>query len=324
VETLEALDPNAETFALDIITLTESVLENPNVILFRQTDKIKDNLMAEMKAKGASYEERMEALEKVEHPKPLRDFIYETFNAFSKYHPWVGGENIKPKSVARDMYEKCMSFPDYVTDLGLARSEGVLLRYLSQVYKTVVQTVPETYWTEELEDIKSFLLTAVERTDSSLLDEWEQMMSGERNFVPRRRSDPEPDKTRTVDIAADFKKLSARIRGELYMLQRSLSVRNFERAENEVRQDTDDPWTKERFAEALAPYFELYDGIDLTPRARTADRTFIRETGKRQWEVTQKIADPNGDEDWAIFGFVDLTETGAEDAPLVTLRRIGT
>jgi len=150
------------------------------------------------------------------------------------------------------------------------------------------------------------------------------MMSGDRTIVPRPRTDASEAPKRAPDIAADFKKLSARIRGELYMLQRSLASRNYVQAETEVRQDPDDAWTKERFADAMAPYYEMYKDIDLTPRARTVDRTFIRETGKRQWEVTQRIVDPSGEEDWALFGTVDLTETIPEDAPLVQLRRIGT
>jgi superfamily II RNA helicase len=324
VETLEALDPEADTYSLDMMSLVESVLENPDVILYRQVDRIKDELMSEMRSQGASYEERMEALEKVEHPKPLRDFIYDTFNAFATYHPWVEGENIRPKTVAREIYEKCMSFSDYVSDLGIARSEGVLLRYLSQAYKTASQSVPESFWTEEFEDILNFLLTAIERTDTSLLDEWEKMMSGDADFIPRKRHDANEDKPRLPDLAKDLKKLSARVRGELHMLQRSLATKNFEQAESEVRQNESDLWTKERFAEAMAPYFEQYRTIDLTPAARTNDRTIIREVDKRIFEVVQKIVDPNRDEDFAIFGYVDLTEPIAEDAPLVTIRRIGT
>jgi hypothetical protein len=217
-----------------------------------------------------------------------------------------------------------MSFSDYVSDLGIARSEGVLLRYLSQAYKTASQSVPESFWTEEFEDILNFLLTAIERTDTSLLDEWEKMMSGDADFIPRKRHDANEDKPRLPDLAKDLKKLSARVRGELHMLQRSLATKNFEQAESEVRQNESDLWTKERFAEAMAPYFEQYRTIDLTPAARTNDRTIIREVDKRIFEVVQKIVDPNRDEDFAIFGYVDLTEPIAEDAPLVTIRRIGT
>ncbi len=323
VETLDSLDPEAETYSLDIMSLVESVLENPDVILYRQIDRLKDELMAKMKAEGSSYEERMEALEKVEHPKPLRDFIYETFNVFATYHPWVKGENIKPKTVARDIYEKCMSFSDYVSDLGVARSEGVLLRYLSQAYKAASQSVPKSYWTIEFEDILTFILTVIERTDTSLLDEWEKMMSGDRDFVPHVRPEVETDKPRTIDLSKDFKKLSARVRGELYMLQRSLSSRNYEQAETEVFQDPSDPWTKERFAQAMEPYFEQYRTIDLSPKTRTTDRTFIKETKARFFEVVQKIADPNGDDEFAIFGYIDFIQERQEDAPLVTLVRIG-
>ncbi|MCU0665450.1 MAG: DUF3516 domain-containing protein, partial [Myxococcota bacterium] len=141
VEALEIFDPQAEDYPLDVLTLVESVLEDPTPVLLRQKDKIKDELIARLKAEGVEYEERMAALEKVVHPRPKAEVIYEAFNAFAVHHPWVGTDNIKPKAVARELYELCYGFGDYVRHLGIARSEGVLLRYLSQSYKTLVQNV---------------------------------------------------------------------------------------------------------------------------------------------------------------------------------------
>src|SRR5260221_11465729 len=123
VETIDLLDATSETYALDVLSLVESILEQPKVVLFAQLDRLKTERMSQLKAEGVEYEQRIEELDKLEWPKPLADFIYETFNAFAQRHPWVGQENIRPKSIARDLVEKFCSFHDYVRDYGLARSE---------------------------------------------------------------------------------------------------------------------------------------------------------------------------------------------------------
>ena len=143
LETIPLLDPDSPTYALDLLTLVESILENPELILRRQLDRIKDRAVAEMKADGMEYDQRMEELEKLEYPKPLRDFVYDTFNAFADRHPWVGEENIRPKSIAREMFETYKSFAEYVLEYDLERSEGLLLRHLNSVYKVLSQTVPD-------------------------------------------------------------------------------------------------------------------------------------------------------------------------------------
>ena len=323
VETLDLLEPESDTLSPDMLTLVESVLENPNAILFRQIDRIKDQLVAEMKAEGVPYDERMERLEKVEHPKPLREFIYDTFNDFAKFHPWVGGENIKPKSIVREMFEKCMSFNDYVRDLGIARSEGVLLRYISSAYKTAVQTIPESYRIEPFDEILAFLSTNIRQTDSSLIDEWEQMMSTESRKPTPTRTETKREEPKPIDLAADMKQLSARVRNELYLFQRCLADRDYEQALTRIRRTEDREWTEERLRAEMSSYFELYDFIDLTPRARRPDGTFIRKIDDRVFEVAQKIIGPEGEDEFAVMGFVDLTEESFPDGPLVALDRIG-
>jgi hypothetical protein len=136
-ETLALLDPESETHALDLLSLVESILENPELILRKQLDKLKDEKVAEMKAEGKDYDQRMAELEKMEHPKPLREFTYMTFNAFAERHPWVGEQNIRPKSIAREMFEGFRSFSDYVQEYDLERAEGLLLRHLHSVYKVL-------------------------------------------------------------------------------------------------------------------------------------------------------------------------------------------
>ena len=174
-ETIPLLDPQSDTHALDLLTLVESIVENPELVLRRQLDKVKDRAVAEWKAAGVEYDERMERLEKLEYPKPLRDFVYSTFNAFAERHPWVGEENIKPKSIAREMFEGFRSFADYVQEYDLERAEGLLLRHLNSVYKVLSQTVPDSEKTDAVLEMELYLRELLRGVDSSLLDEWEKM-----------------------------------------------------------------------------------------------------------------------------------------------------
>src|SRR5262249_39966649 len=186
VETLGLLDRESEEYPLQVLTLVESILENPELILLKQLDRLKTEKLAELKAAGVEYEERMAELEKLEYPKPHREFIYGTFNAFAAKHPWVGAENIRPKSVAREMYEKFLSFAEYVREYDLERAEGLVLRYLSDVYKALSQSVPDLAKDEGAEEILAYFGASVRQVDSSLLDEWERMQHPETPIPPRR------------------------------------------------------------------------------------------------------------------------------------------
>ena len=130
-----------------------------------------------------------------EHPKPtLAEFVYETFNAFAREHPWAKTDNVRPKSVAREMVERFMDFNEYVREYELGRAEGTLLRYLSDAYKTLVQGVPAPAQTPEGDEIEVFLRAMVRSIDSSLVDEWErdpappEKPRGMRLRRPRRRA----------------------------------------------------------------------------------------------------------------------------------------
>src|SRR5207247_5067507 len=124
---------------------------------------------------GIEYDERIEELEKLEYPKPNREFIYSTFNAFADKHPWVGQENIRPKSIAREMFESFRSFSDYIRDYDLQRAESLLLRHLNSVYKVLVQTVPAPAKNDAVRQMELYFGTLIREVDSSLLDEWEKM-----------------------------------------------------------------------------------------------------------------------------------------------------
>jgi hypothetical protein len=320
VDTLTLLDPTSESYALDVLSLVEAVLENPRPVLFAQLDKLKGETIEALKAQGMEYEQRMEELEKLEWPKPNRDFIYNSFNAFAERHPWVGEENIAPKSVAREILERFCSFHDYVRDLGLQRFEGVLLRYLSEAYRALNQSVPERFRSEAVEDLTATLGGVVRTVDSSLLEEWEEMR------VPTvvASAMAAPKKPRSPD--ADPRAFSARIRAELHRLLGALARHDYEQAQAALRDGESAAWTSERLTAEVAPYFAEHKEIVVTPLARSPRNTTLVSIAPHIWEAQQKIVDPAGDEDFAIHVRIDVTEPlapGQENAPLIELVRIG-
>jgi superfamily II RNA helicase len=319
LDTLPKIPADRETYALDVLSMVESILENPDVVLWKQLDRAKGLAVAEMKAKGMEYDERMAELEKVEYPKPNRDFVYATFNEFAAKHPWVGTENIRPKSIAREMVEKFMTFGDYVREYELQRSEGLLLRYLSETYKTLVQTVPEAYRDEALLDVIAFLRATVRGVDSSLIDEWERLRDAA--YLPAPTADPRAA-LGPPPVWADPRAFAARIRNELHALLVALARKDWEAALAALAPGSD--WTAPRLEAELAPYFAAHPRIDTTPAARRPDNTFVKETAPRTWQAIQRIVDEAGEVDWMIECALELAGPFDPDRPLLTLVRIGT
>ncbi|MDR1011661.1 MAG: DUF3516 domain-containing protein [Opitutaceae bacterium] len=175
LDTLPKLDRESPDYAFDVLTLCEAIVENPDTILRRQLDRVKDDELARMKAAGIPYDERMAKLDALEYPKPLREFLYDTFNAFAAAHPWVENENVRPKSIAREMYERYQSFSEYVREYGIERGEGLLLRHLSQVCKVLAQTVPDAAKTGDVLEMETYFRELIRGIDNSLLEEWERM-----------------------------------------------------------------------------------------------------------------------------------------------------
>jgi hypothetical protein len=324
LDSLPRIDPARETYALDVLTQVESILEDPDVVLWKQLDRARGEAVARMKAEGKEYDERMAELEKVEYPKPNADFVYSTFNEFAARHPWVGRENIRPKSVAREMLERAMSFNDYVREYELQRSEGVLLRYLAEAYKTLVQTVPEGYRDEALDDAIAFLRTTVRGVDSSLVDEWERMRDGAAAPALPGPAVAPPTPALPFDPAANPRAFAARVRAELHRLLGALARRSHEEAAAAVAPVPGAEWTPKRIEEAMAPYWAEHARIDVTPAARRPHNTFLEEVGPRRWKAVQRIVDEEGEVDWMVECVVDLTGPRDPDAPLVELVRIGT
>jgi superfamily II RNA helicase len=315
VEGVESLDRDAPDYVLDVLSLAEAILENPRVVLQAQISRAKTDLVNRLKAEGVPYEDRMQRLEEVTHPKPGAEFIYTTFHSFCETHPWVGDQNIHPKSIAREMYEGYRDFVGYVREYSLARSEGVLLRYLSQVHNTLVKSVPVTAKTEGVFDAIAFLRTTIARVDSSLVEAWEDLQAPE---DPAR-----PAPARVFDLAGEPRLLAARVRSELHAVVRALARGDYESAVAGLCDDPDDPWDSERIAHALAPFLEEYGELLFTPAARQAHRTHLSATAPRRWDVFQGLLDPEDDGLWALHGEIDLTGERDPDGAIVRLRRIG-
>lgn len=311
VETLPLLDVATASYALDVLSLVEAVLEHPKQVLYAQERRAKDDLVAKLKAEGVEYEERMAELERVTYPKPNAEFIYDTFNSYARKHPWLDADNIRPKSIVREMYEGFASFSEYIKRYGLPGAEGVLLRYLSEVYKTLVQSVPASHYTDELTDVVSFLRVTVQRVDNTLVQEWESLLTPTLSDA----GEPAP----AYDLAHDDKALRACIRADLHLLVKALHERDYVEAASLVRGTGDEPWGEERFERALAPFYAEHESIVFDQRARRSDKTIISEREPRLYHVQQILVDESEDNTWFIEGEVDARAGINRDEPLLLL-----
>jgi superfamily II RNA helicase len=324
LDTIPLVDPQAPDFPLVLLTLVESILEDPDIILRKQLDKLKTQKMAEMKMAGIQYDERMEELEKLEYPKPNREFIYSTFNAFADKHPWVGQENIHPKSIAREMFENFRSFSDYIRDYELQRAEGVLLRHLNSVYKVLSQTVPDAVKNDAVKEMELYLRTMIGQVDSSLLDEWEKMRNPK--YQRAEIAEVRPPGAE-ADITRDVKAFTASIRNRIFTFLRGLVIGDFAEAIAHLDSPNDvdgQPWTPERIQKALDDYYVEHERICLDPNARNARHTYvIPSEDKKTWRVQQMLVDPEEHNDWVAEFAVDLAESRKSNEPRLALRRIG-
>ncbi|TLF79442.1 DEAD/DEAH box helicase [Nocardia cyriacigeorgica] len=295
----ELLDDQSPTYTLDVISLIESTLEDPRQLLMAQQHKARGEAVAEMKADGIDYDERMELLEEVTWPKPLAELIEPAFETYRAGHPWVSEFAPSPKSVVREMVERLMTFAELISHYELARSEGVVLRYLADAYRALRRTVPESARTEELDDITEWLGELIRQVDSSLLDEWEQLTN------PGAETDAE----QLAFGAETIRPISANERA-FRVLVRNAMFRRVELAALRNWQALEDLGTGPDWETELAPYFAEYDTIGTGPDAR-GPQMFRVETRPGFWQVRQTLDDPAGDHGWAIVGVVDLAESDA-------------
>jgi hypothetical protein len=350
LDTIPLVDPQQPDYALILLTLVESILEDPDIILRKQLDRVKDEKMAEMKMEGIEYDQRMEELEKLEYPKPNQEFIYSTFNAFADRHPWVGQENIRPKSIAREMFESFRSFSDYIRDYELQRAEGVLLRHLNRVYKVLAQNVPDAAKNDQIREMELYLGSMIRQVDSSLLDEWEKMRDPNFQRAETKEVRPPGAEEAAQDITRDTKAFTAAIRNRIFIFLRGLVIADYEAAlaslsEGRVPRDPKidsavqsqglaelappkdadgQPWTAERLRAALEAYELEHERICLDPNARNARHTYVVPSDdKKSWRIQQMLVDPEEANDWVAEFEVDLAQSRTLGEPFLQLRRIG-
>ncbi|HVU35201.1 MAG TPA: DUF3516 domain-containing protein, partial [Opitutaceae bacterium] len=321
IDTLPQLNRESPDYPLDVLTLCEAIVEDPDVILRRQLDKLKTDKLEEMRAAGIPYEERMQKLEEMEHPKPLREFLYDTFNAFAAAHPWVDQENVRPKSIAREMFERYLSFSEYIREYGLQRSEGLLLRHLSQVWKVLAQTVPATAKTEEVAEMEEYFRELIRGIDSSLLEEWERLRNPE--YVAAESTD-KPARPSTFDITRDAVAFRRLIRTTIFGFLQDVAAREWESAAGRLlgagAAGSDEANTPEgrRIETAFKRYFEARERFRLDPEGRSAVNTHWDEDAEAGvWRIAQVLIDSEGGNDWEARFVVSLPESRAENRAAV-------
>jgi superfamily II RNA helicase len=295
---IELLDRDSPSYALDVVSVIEATLENPRPVIGAQQFKARGEAVAQMKADGLDYDERMERLEEVTHPRPLADLLETAYNLYRRGHPWVADFELAPKSVARDMYERAMSFTEDVGFYGLARTEGMVLRYLADAFKALRQTVPEEARTEELADLIEWLGELVRQVDSSLLDEWERLREPAGILDGRARPADEGPPAVTANPRA-FRVL---VRNALF---RRVELAARRRWDELGALDGEAGWDADAWADVLEPYFDEHDQIGTGPDARGPALLIIDEQ-PGHWLVRQIFDDPAGDHDWGFSARIDL------------------
>ena len=310
---LELLDREAPEYPLDVVSVIEATLEDPRQIVSEQRKKARGEAVNAMKAEGIEYEERMQLLEDVTWPQPLKEMLDAAYETYRQGHPWVADYELKPKSVVRDMYERAMTFTEYVSFYGLSRSEGLVLRYLADAYRALRQTVPEDARTEELTDLIEWLGELVRQVDSSLLDEWARLQNPGAEITEVRLDDKPPAVTRN---ARAFRVL---VRNAMFRRVELAALRRWDLL-GEL--DSDAGWTSERWQKAIGEYFEEYDELGTGPSARGPAFLHI-DQGATVWTVRQVFEDPAGDHDWGIEATVDLAESDEIGSAAITVTAVG-
>jgi len=304
--------------------VVESTLDDPRQIIAAQENKARGEAVAEMKRDGIEYEERMERLQEITYPKPLEELLGHAYEVYRQAHPWIGDYPLRPKTVARDLYERAMTFADYVGFYELARTEGLVLRYLAGAYKALEHTVPDDLKSEDLRDLISWLGELVRQVDSSLLDEWEKLANPE----DEEERELERLDERTAPVTANVRAFRVLVRNamfrrvELAALERYFDLGELDSEDRGAAQGASDQggggrreggWDQERWAEAMDGYWDEHDDLGTGPNARGPKMLIIDdESVQGAWLVRQIFDDPAGDHDWGISAEVDLASSDEE------------
>ena len=300
---LSLLDPEAETYNLDVISVFEAILDDPRQVLIAQQKQRRGEEIAALKADGVDYTDRMNIVEDITWPKPLEELLEQAYDTFAETNAWVKEFELRPKSVVRDMLENAMTFSDLVATYGLARSEGVILRYLTDTWRTLKQSIPDEYNTPELEDIVVWLGELIRQVDSSLVDEWAQM-AGEDSPIDQDTVDRElafgvVDPTA---LTANRRAFTIMVRNYMFRLVQLFALEKEERLAELLDYLDEVP----DFGAILDDYFDEYDDIDSGPEARGPEFFRLGDTDSRAWSVRQIIKDPDGDHAYQFVATVDL------------------
>ncbi|WP_223695148.1 DEAD/DEAH box helicase [Leifsonia poae] len=323
----ELFDRESPEYALDIVSVVEATLDDPRPVLSAQQFQARGEAVAAMKADGVEYDERMEALEAVTHPKPHEELLQEAFVTYAGSQPWVTDFELRPKSVVRDLYERAMTFGEFIAFYKLARSEGVVLRYLSDAYRALGQTVPVELRTDELRDIVEWLGELVRQVDSSLLDEWEELIHPDlaRHEADSAEIAPPAPRTVTMNRRAFFVLVRNELfrRVQLAALDKVQPLGVLETEAAALAGETTPAFTELDWDEALEAYYSEHDTIGTDAAARSAAMITVDETPATGgiWRVRQTIADPAGDHDWGIDAEVLLGPS--DEAGVAVLRVTG-
>jgi superfamily II RNA helicase len=316
---LTLLDREDPGYALDAVSVIEAILEKPRQVLTAQEKKVRGEEIGRLKAEGVEYTERMNIVDEMTYPQPLAELLEQAFETYRSDAPWISEFELAPKSVVRDMYERAMGFGDYVQHYQLARSEGILLRYLSDAYRALRQTVPLSALTPELEDLIAWLGELIRQTDNSLIDEWEKMTSG----------DDEPLSQETLEdlVAESAPKVTDNRRAFTIMVRNAMFRRvelfadEREKALGEL--DHGSGWDAGRWARAMDEYFDEYEDIHTDAAARAPHHLRIDDSEDGIWRIRQALADPEENYDFAMHATVDLLSSDEEGAPVIRMDDVG-
>ncbi|WP_099021673.1 DEAD/DEAH box helicase [Mycolicibacterium palauense] len=311
---VDMLDPTSPTYALDVVSVIEATLEDPRQILAAQLNKVRGEAVAAMKAEGIEYDERIELLDEVTYPKPLEDLLDHAFAVYLQTNPWAADGRLSPKSVVREIWERAMTFREFVSVYGLTRSEGAVLRYLSDAFKALRSGVPAAARTEEVTDIVEWLGELVRQVDSSLLDEWEELTSADQ--APQA---PVAVPVGPRPVSANERAFTAMVRNALF---RRVELFARRRCDELGELDADSGWTSQRWADVVDAYFAEHDEVGTGADAR-GPGLLIFDRQPAVWRVRQILDDPAGDHDWGFDVEVDLAASDEQGTPVVHLLDAG-
>ena len=310
---LELLDPESDTYDMDLISMVEATLEDPYQVLRAQEREARGRALAEMKAEGIDYDERMDKLQEITYPRPLEDELDAAFGTYCEKVPWARDYCLRPKSVLRDMLETAADFKTYIQHYKLARSEGTLLRYLSDAWRVLDRTIPTDKRSESLDDIVAWLGFIVRTTDSSLVDAWEAAGEVPEDLPP----------TAKEAVVKDRHGLTVLVRNALWR-----RVRLFRAEEIPTLGDLDQPWGmgERKWREVLEEFHAAHDELLLDADAHSSKYFLVDESEEQSdhiWHVTQIFHDADSDNDFQIQADLDLDATQEQGEPIFKNYRAG-